>query len=465
MGNLIHIADRVLNTPLLVTREKAQIILSVLAGRIGVNSPEASRFEGSSIERDETGMPVGSKPYNLSNGVAIITITGSLVNRGAWIGASSGLTSYEGIQHQLKTALADADVHSAILDIHSPGGEAVGAFETAEIVRQLSSEKRTVAIANGLMASAAYAIGSGADEIVTTQTGVTGSIGVVLLHADFSRALDQDGITPTLIFAGDHKVDGNPFEPLGDEVRTDMQAQVNAFYDLFVKTVSIGRGGRFSESQARATQARTYIGQQALAAGTADRVASFETVLEELSRVPANRQGRTTPSFMKGRTMSENKGAPAAEENAGISQEDHDKAVASATETGKQAGVKAEQERVAGLVSMLGKGHDDTVKAMIADGKSTKAEAAIAIVEATEAPAAEAGQQLSTEKVLQKMDLAADGVRSVQSETGTSGDGKPAASTPDGWKAEWEGSEKLQAEYPTAESYVATRKRDARKAA
>ena len=163
--------------------------------------------------------------------------------------------------------------------------------------------------------------------------------------------------------------------------------------------------------------------------------------------------------------MSENKGAPAAEENAGISQEDHDKAVASATETGKQAGVKAEQERVAGLVSMLGKGHDDTVKAMIADGKSTKADAAIAIVEAGPVPAADDGKQLSTDAVLQKMDLAADGVRSVQSETGTAGENKPAASTPDGWKAEWEADEKLQAEYPTADAYVATKKREARAAA
>lgn len=47
MSQLIHIADRVLNRPLLVTRDKAQVILSVLAGRIGVNAPEMSRFEGS----------------------------------------------------------------------------------------------------------------------------------------------------------------------------------------------------------------------------------------------------------------------------------------------------------------------------------------------------------------------------------------------------------------------------------
>lgn len=223
MTSLIHIADRVLNRPLLVTRDKAQVVLSVLAGRIGVNSPEASRFVGESVSRDEDGRAVRSVPYRVANGVAIITVTGSLVNRGAWVGASSGLTSYEGIGHQLKTALADVSVHAVILDLHSPGGEAVGAFETAALVRQLAAKKRTVAIVNGMAASAAYAIASGASEIVTTETGVSGSIGVVLLHADFSRQLDREGITPTLIHAGAHKVDGNPFEPLSDDVRDDLR--------------------------------------------------------------------------------------------------------------------------------------------------------------------------------------------------------------------------------------------------
>ncbi|RWK24342.1 S49 family peptidase, partial [Mesorhizobium sp.] len=219
MTSLIHIADRVLNRPLLITRDKAEVVLSVLAGRLGVNAPESSRFEGGSVVEDENGAR-RAVPYRVTgDGVGIITVTGSLVNRGAWVGASSGLTSYEGIGFQLKSAAADPAVRSVILDMHSPGGEAVGAFETAALVRDLAARKRTVAVVNGMAASAMYAIASGANEIVTTETGIAGSIGVVLLHADFSRQLDRDGITPTLIHAGAHKVDANPFEPLSDAVR------------------------------------------------------------------------------------------------------------------------------------------------------------------------------------------------------------------------------------------------------
>ena len=319
MNTLAHLADRVLNRPLLISPDKAQVILSVLSGRIGVNSPEASRFEGDN--RDRAGPP---KPYNISNGVGIITITGSLVKRGAWVGAYSGLTSYEGIEHQLKSALADPAVKSILLDLHSPGGEAIGAFETAAIVRQVAATKRVLAVVNGMAASAAYAIASGANDIIMTETGVAGSIGVVMLHADFSRQLDREGIAPTLIHAGAHKVDGNPFEPLPDAVRADLQAEVDAFYDAFLATVAKGRGSRMTAAGARKTEARTFIGKAAVAAGLADRVGTFESVLAELTRAG----GRTT---LTGRTtMSDELSAARAE--------------------GMRAGAEAERARITAVL-------------------------------------------------------------------------------------------------------------------
>ncbi|PBC02690.1 S49 family peptidase [Mesorhizobium sp. WSM3860] len=366
MTSLIHIADRVLNRPLLITRDKAEVVLSVLAGRLGVNGPESSRFEGGSVVEDENGAR-RAVPYRVTrDGVGIITITGSLVNRGAWIGASSGLTSYEGIGFQLKSAAADPAVRSVILDMHSPGGEAVGAFETAAFVRNLAAKKRTVAVVNGMAASAMYAIASGANEIVTTETGISGSIGVVLLHADFSRQLDRDGITPTLIHAGAHKVDANPFEPLSDAVREDLQAEVDAFYGAFLGTVAKGRGSRLTAATARKTEARTFIGKAAVDVGIADRVGSFESVLTELSRASTPNGGRSTPQ--KGSTsMSETTGAPAAIEVAGIPKADHDAAVAAAETKGHATGVSAENKRLTTALGAEGVKGDGTRMAAALD--------------------------------------------------------------------------------------------------
>lgn len=357
MNALLHLADRVLNCPLLITPDKAQVILSVLAGRIGVNAPELSRFEGDNFVMDETGKAKG-RPYRVTDkGVGVITVTGSMVNRGAWVGANSGLTSYEGIQHQLKTAMNDSAVKSVILDLHTPGGEAIGAFETAAMVRDLSATKRTIALVNGMAASGGYALASGATEIVTTESGVSGSIGVVMLHADMSRKLANEGIDPTLIFAGAHKVDGNPLGPLPDGVRSDLQAEVNNLYEMFLKTVSKGRGSRLTAAAARKTEARSLFGADAVAAGLADRLGTFPSVLSDLSRG----SGRST-SQPRRMSMSENNGLPTAEDNSGIPQATHDAAMKTAREEGRteglaegrKAGAEAERARLATIMGAEG---------------------------------------------------------------------------------------------------------------
>lgn len=467
MTPLARIADRVINVPLLVTPAKAQVILSVLAGRIGIAAPEASRFEGEeepernadgSVKRDIHGFAV-PKPYRNAAGVGIVTITGSLVNRGAWIGASSGLTSYEGIQHQIKSAGADDSVRSVILDMSTPGGEAIGAFETAAAVRALAARKRVVAVVNGMAASAGYAIASGAHEIVTTPTGVSGSIGVVLLHFDYSRMLANEGIAPTLIFAGSHKIDGNPFEPLSEGVRSDVQAYVDAFYELFLTTVEEGRGDRLSAAAARATQARAPMGQAAVDMKLADRIGTFETVLAELQHSAAPRStGRSTS--MKGKTMDNTESAPAAE-TAGISKADLDKAVAEAVAKGLEDGRKAEAARLAGIEANLvpGLGLEALIAGHKADATMTPEKSAVAVLATLKT------LKLDALKGLAKLDQAAAGVESTVSAMGGGAAGQQPATTPEGWAAEWRASEKLQAEYPTEGSYVATKRREAMRAA
>jgi ClpP class serine protease len=183
-----------------------------------LHSPRSSRFAGEYMRDPDTGKP---SPYRITRegGVAILTIDGELVNRGAWVGASSGLVSYEGITYQIVSAMNDARVRSILLDINSPGGEAIGMVEVADAVRRASAVKPVVALTNGLSASAAYGIGSGATMRASIPSGVTGSVGTLMLHLDYSEALKDAGIKPTFIFAGAHKVDGNPYEPLPENVR------------------------------------------------------------------------------------------------------------------------------------------------------------------------------------------------------------------------------------------------------
>lgn len=280
---LTQIASRVLNRPLLLHPDKVELVLHVLQGRIGLDrmgalGSDANRFVGSYRRQDGQ-----SGTLRIQNGVAILPIVGSLVNRGAWIGANSGLVSYEGIAAQLREALGDPEVSAIMLDIDSPGGEATGMFTVANLVREINKVKPVVAMVNDVAASAAYGIASSAREIIVSPTSMTGSIGVVLTHLDRSGELAQKGVHPTLIYAGKHKVDGHPFGALSETVKADLQGEVAKFYDQFVGLVAQGRMGRMSDIQIRGTEARTYIGADAVEIGLADRVASLDEVLAGLS--------------------------------------------------------------------------------------------------------------------------------------------------------------------------------------
>ena len=299
-GQLLRLSDRLLNTPLLIHPAKAQIILGVLSGRIGFDTSlfetedsndalDANRFTGST--KHETG---GTSMSRTADGIAIIPVLDTLVNRGAWLDSRSGLTSYEGIAAQLRAAGSNPEVRSVLLDISSPGGEAAGMAVLADLIRSVRQTKPVTAFINDMAASAAYGIASAASEIVISPTSMVGSIGVVMLHADRSGELAAQGVKPTLIFAGSHKVDGNPFEPLSDAVRADLQASVDVHYRQFLDIVAAGRGSKLTADMARGTEARTFIGQEAITLGLADRIASFDEVL--VSMVQTNSTPTTRPS-------------------------------------------------------------------------------------------------------------------------------------------------------------------------
>jgi signal peptide peptidase SppA len=238
-----NIAHRVFNTPLLLHRGKAEVIGSVLAGRLGIAiaapEPSASRF---------VGKRKGATSYQLEGSTAIIGVHESLVNRGAWVGASSGLTSYEGITARLREAASDKEVERIILDLDSPGGEAAGMLALADQVRTIRERKPVVAVVNDMAASGAYGIASQASRIVVSDTALTGSIGVALIHVDYSEELKQRGLAVTLIYAGEHKVDGHPFGPLPDSVKDDLKREVAALYEQFVAKVAQGRATLSAET-------------------------------------------------------------------------------------------------------------------------------------------------------------------------------------------------------------------------
>lgn len=209
------------------------------------------------------------KPYAQVGDTAIVPVHGTLINR---FNSSWGfVTGYQYIEGALTAAMDDASVSRVVMDVDSYGGEAAGAFELSDTIRQMRGKKPMMALVNTAAYSAAYAVASAADAIVATPSGGAGSIGVVTMHVDYSKALKEAGITVTHIYAGKHKVDGSPYRPLTEEVRDSIQARIDKTYAVFVQRVATNRG--LTEKAVRDTEARTYDAEDAMKLGLIDAVA------------------------------------------------------------------------------------------------------------------------------------------------------------------------------------------------
>ncbi|UNF39110.1 S49 family peptidase [Bartonella krasnovii] len=273
------LASRLFGVPLMLASTKLDIILNALAPRLFAGEKFAVR---ALLEKD--GAPLRPpETYVVQNNIAIIPVHGTLVRRGAWLGALSGLTSYEGLGASFREAIGQPDVRAILLDIDSSGGEAGGVFDLVEEFQALSKKynKPIWAHANEVACSAAYAIACAASQIWIARTGVVGSIGVVCAHLDQSRADEKHGLKWTFVFEGDHKVHGNSHEPLADTAQIKMQADCALLYEMFVDLVAQNRP--LNAAAIRDTKAETFIGNQAITLGLADAQGTLAQALEALT--------------------------------------------------------------------------------------------------------------------------------------------------------------------------------------
>jgi signal peptide peptidase SppA len=276
-----HLATRLFNTPLAIAPGKVEIIMAALADRFGL--ARLFRPDGEVLAFDgefDAGEPADERAYEVLQGVAIIPVQGTLVQKLGTLHPYSGMTGYDGIRANVSAALADPGVRAIVLDIDSPGGEVAGCFDLADALYAARRIKPVWAILTERAYSAAYALASACGRVIVPRTGGTGSIGVIVAHVDFSRALTDAGIAVTLITYGARKSDGHECLPLSDAAYARIQADVNTVGDLFVGTVARNRG--LSVAQVRDTQADTFLGAAGVEAGLADAVMAPDEALGAL---------------------------------------------------------------------------------------------------------------------------------------------------------------------------------------
>ncbi|MHB8109772.1 MAG: signal peptide peptidase SppA [Syntrophorhabdaceae bacterium] len=251
------------------------------------------KIDQSIIDRIEAdmGRPLNNeqKPYQVIDNVALIEINGVIAKRMNLFSKISGGVSTQLLKRDFEQAFADPEVTGIILIVDSPGGTVDGTEDLANAVyaARQTGTKPIISFVDGLMASAAYWIGSAADRIyMSGVTAQVGSIGVVASHTDISKYEERQGIKTTEIYAGKYKRIASEYEPLSKEGRAYIQDRVDSYYSIFVNTVAKARPEKCqipAEGGIPWAEGKVFIGQQAIDNGLADGISTLESLISRLS--------------------------------------------------------------------------------------------------------------------------------------------------------------------------------------
>lgn len=276
---LPHIAARVFNTPLMIHPAKAEVIAQSLSDRLGIAGVAQANGQTFALA-DFAKAADSSTQLDRIGPVAVIEVRGTLVQRTGSLHPYSGMTGYDGLREQLDRALHDPSIEAVVFDIDSPGGEVAGCFDLVDAIYEGRAIKPLWAILDESAYSAAYAIASACSTITIPRTGGAGSIGVITMHADFSRAIANAGVNVSVITHGASKADGMPELPLSPAGRTRIQSDIDALGALFIDTVARNRS--IAPGKVRDLQAGTFLGAQAVELGLADNLAPPDQALGAL---------------------------------------------------------------------------------------------------------------------------------------------------------------------------------------
>lgn len=261
--------------------ERGRALLEILTG-------EAAEFEA--VEKAKARPMDGTDGVRLRDGVAIVDVRGPITRYADSWSAFCGAQSVETLARDFDVALNNPNVGAILLNVDSPGGEVNGISEFADHIYAARGRKPVVAYVGGLGASAAYWIASAADEIVVSDTAMLGSIGVVAAvpNPDATKAKDIE-------FVSSQSPNKRP-NPNTETGRAHIQARIDGLADVFIGAVARNRGAQPEAVVANYGQGGVLIGAQAVQAGLADRLGSFESTLSELAAGRWQRKPKTKPA-------------------------------------------------------------------------------------------------------------------------------------------------------------------------
>jgi protease-4 len=193
----------------------------------------------------------------------------------------------------IRNAQSNPNIIGIILDVDSPGGHVDGTEELARVIGECT--KPVVSFTDGMMASAAYWIGSSADFIIAQgKTNLIGSIGTQVTIRDYSKYYEKFGLKTHDIQA-DKSKDKNRIarEVFNDNYKPIKEEILNPMNEVFLENVEKNRKGKLSKQNDEPLTGKVYLADAAISMGLIDARGTFKDAIEKVKSLSENSNTQT----------------------------------------------------------------------------------------------------------------------------------------------------------------------------
>lgn len=276
-------AQRLYNVPLALDRFKNEVLCEFAQQRVFGARPEKITStvldRPMSAQADDARFYVDGvrKPFASKAGIAVVPVRGTLVQRGDWLDAESGLVGYNTILQQLRAAQADSDISGCFVPFDTGGGEVAGMFAAAEEIASMAKAeggKPIYAYLDERACSAGYVLASACDRIFGRRESMAGSIAALINIVDKSKMYEKVGLEAIVIRASwaDRKARGQAGERIDAELVASLESIVEDASDQIAEFVAAMRG--ITEKSIKDLRGEVFTGPELLRLGLIDQMAS-----------------------------------------------------------------------------------------------------------------------------------------------------------------------------------------------
>ncbi len=234
----------------------------------------------------------GYRPGPVTEVIGIVRVEGEI--------SSDSKASADKVVPALERAFKSDRVTKVVIAIDSPGGTPGDSERIAAAIDLFKKRynKPTIAVIQGVGASAAYLVAMHADEVVAGRYSLVGSIGAIMAPWQLDKAMSRLDVSQKVYASGKLKAFLNPFTPVTKEVDEKAHSLVNGIGKTFVNELAERRGKRLAAGVDFST-GEVWTGQEAKALGLVDRVATLEDIVEQGDHLDTHDFGPRENTFTK----------------------------------------------------------------------------------------------------------------------------------------------------------------------